>query len=212
MVTIFVSSFVLALSGALMPGSMLALTVVESTRKGPGAGLFIVAGHGLLEAALVCALALGLAPFLANKNFIACISFAGGLVLVWMAAGMFRSLPKLSLQYTMTSERKGNLVFSGIAVSIANPYWIVWWAVIGAGLVVQAGTAGVLGLVVFYIGHFLADFGWYAFVSLVAGKGRTLLNDTIYRCVIGVCAAVLAGFAVYFIFKAVPVLTHLLRA
>ena len=48
---VFFSSFVLALSGALVPGPLFTLTVSESLRRGAKAGPLIILGHGLLEIA-----------------------------------------------------------------------------------------------------------------------------------------------------------------
>ncbi|HPP13333.1 MAG TPA: LysE family transporter, partial [bacterium] len=47
------TSFVIALSGALMPGPLLAVTVERSVRDGFIAGPLVVLGHGLLEVILV---------------------------------------------------------------------------------------------------------------------------------------------------------------
>ena len=59
--TIFVTSFVVALSGALMPGPLFTVTVSESSRRGAGAGPLLILGHGILELTLAAALMLGLA-------------------------------------------------------------------------------------------------------------------------------------------------------
>ncbi len=64
-----------------MPGPLLAVTIDESIRRGPKAGPLIVAGHAILEAALVAALAFGLVSFLKSDVVIAAISFAGGAVM-----------------------------------------------------------------------------------------------------------------------------------
>ena len=56
LLTIFGSSFVIALSGALMPGPVLTVTVSESARRGAKAGPLMIFGHGILELALVLAL------------------------------------------------------------------------------------------------------------------------------------------------------------
>ena len=48
-----ITSFIVALSGALMPGPLLTLTVGEAARRVLGGPLIIV-GHALLELALVC--------------------------------------------------------------------------------------------------------------------------------------------------------------
>ena len=95
--TIFASSFVIALSGALMPGPLLTVTVSESTRRGARAGPMMILGHGILELTLVVALLAGLAPFSNRDEVFIVIALVGGIILMWMAVSMFRSLPGLSL-------------------------------------------------------------------------------------------------------------------
>ena len=87
-------------------------------------------------------------------------------------------------------------------MSLANPYWTIWWATIGIGYILHAKQYGLWGIVFFFTGHILADFAWYAVVSAAVGKGRTFFTDRIYRGIIGTCAAVLIIFACLFISKA----------
>ncbi len=61
---IFGGSFTLALSGALMPGPLLTVTVAESARIGFRAGPLLMTGHAVLELLLVIAIVYGLGPFL----------------------------------------------------------------------------------------------------------------------------------------------------
>ena len=49
LLTIFVSSFVIALSGALMPGPLLTATISESSQRGFITGPLMIAGHAILE-------------------------------------------------------------------------------------------------------------------------------------------------------------------
>jgi threonine/homoserine/homoserine lactone efflux protein len=44
------TSFVIALSGAMMPGPLLTVTISESPRRGMLAGPLLVLGHGILDA------------------------------------------------------------------------------------------------------------------------------------------------------------------
>jgi threonine/homoserine/homoserine lactone efflux protein len=93
----------------------------------------LILGHALLELALIALLFLGLSPLLKNNTVTAFISIAGGIILLWLAYGMFRSLPGLSLIHEAKPMHGGNrrLVAAGILVSLANPYWIIWWVTIG---------------------------------------------------------------------------------
>jgi threonine/homoserine/homoserine lactone efflux protein len=196
---IFLSSIVVALSGAMMPGPLLTVTIGESARRGAWVGPKLIAGHAILELLLLIALLAGLGPFLTNPYFFIILALVGGAVMLWMGAGMFRSVKTLSLNTVGQAESKGNLLLAGALMSLANPYWIIWWATIGIGYIIHAQNSGNSGIAAFYTGHILGDLAWYSLVSLAIGKGKKLLTDKTYRILIGVCAFFLVGFAVYLI-------------
>ncbi len=198
LVTIFASSFVIALSGALMPGPLLTATVTESSQRGFIAGPLLVAGHAVLEGVVVIAILMGLAPLLQQTAIFSMIAFVGSALLVWMAFGMFRSLPSLTISLEKKPDSGSHPVVSGILMSAANPYWVIWWATIGLGYVLYAGQFGRWGIVLFFTGHILADLVWYSLVAAAVAGGRRFLTDRLYRGLIAVCATFLVAFAVYF--------------
>jgi len=109
LVTIFATSFGLALSGAMMPGPLLTTTISESVRRGASTGPYLILGHALLELAMVAALLVGLAPLLTRAWVFAAIALVGAVVLSWMAVGMFRALPRLRIDWTARGDRSGPL-------------------------------------------------------------------------------------------------------
>lgn len=202
LITIFCTSFVLALSGALMPGPLMTVTVSESSRRGASTGPLMIFGHGLLELALVVALISGLAPILVRDDVFIFISLTGGAVLLWMGISMLRSLPQLSLDYQPASEKKlRNLVVMGIVLSAVNPYWLLWWASIGLGYIMHALKFGLLGVTAFFLGHILADLAWYGLISFGITKGQHLFSNDFYRKLIGGCAIFLILFSCWFFFS-----------
>ncbi|MBN1768825.1 MAG: LysE family transporter [Prolixibacteraceae bacterium] len=203
LLTIFVTSLFVAFSGALMPGPLLTITISESARRGAVAGPLLILGHGILELILLAALFLGLGPVLEHRMFFLIAAFAGGAIMFWMAWGMFRSLPSLSVRVTGTNvTAKSNLPLTGALMSLANPYWIIWWATIGLGYVVYARQFGAWGVVFFFTGHIAGDLIWYWAISFAVSKGKTLFTDKVYRILIGVCGGFLVLFAIYLIFSA----------
>ncbi len=193
--TIFFTSLLVAFSGAMMPGPLLSVTISESARRGPAAGPLLMVGHALLELALVVALLFGLSPVLEHDLFFVVTALAGGAIMLRMARGMFKSLPTLSFRTVPEGDGARNLFLSGALMSIANPYWTIWWATIGLGYVLHSRAFGVAGVALFFVGHIAADFIWYAAVSTAVGKGKKLVSDRVYRVLIGACAVFLAGFA-----------------
>jgi threonine/homoserine/homoserine lactone efflux protein len=195
---IFASSFVIALSGALMPGPLLTATISESSRHGFVTGPLLVAGHAILELGLVIAFLLGLAPFFQQPAVFAAIAFSGSVILFWMAFGMFRSLPSLRLSWGEDQKRRCHPMFSGILLSVANPYWIILWATIGLGYILYSWRFGFWGIAFFFTGHILADLIWYSLIAAAVAGGRHFLTPRLYRGLIAVCGVFLVLFAGYF--------------
>ncbi|PKN83153.1 MAG: lysine transporter LysE, partial [Deltaproteobacteria bacterium HGW-Deltaproteobacteria-1] len=163
--TIFVSSFIIALSGALMPGPLLTATISETSQRGFFAGPLMIAGHAVLELALVIALLAGLAPFFQLPVVFVAVALSGAAILLWMAFGMFRGLPTLTLSWEGKQKQLKHPMISGILMSVSNPYWIIWWATIGLGYILYSWQFGVWGIAFFFAGHILADLIWYSFIS-----------------------------------------------
>jgi threonine/homoserine/homoserine lactone efflux protein len=204
---IFFGSFIIAFSGALMPGPLLTATIGESYRHGAKAGPLLIAGHAILEIVLVALLFIGLAPFLTNARITAIISVIGGCILFRLAFSMFRSLPILSLE--TEALKKGNhakLITAGILVSLSNPYWSIWWATVGLAYILQARKRGIAGILIFFIGHIFADLLWYSIVSVSAGKSRKWLKLKMYKWIVGICAVFLTLFACVFFFNGIKTL------
>ncbi|RLB97810.1 MAG: lysine transporter LysE [Deltaproteobacteria bacterium] len=192
---IFATSFAVALSGAMMPGPLFTVTVSESSRKGPAAGPLLIVGHGILELALMVALVFGVGPLLKKTPVFVATALLGSIVLLWMAYGMLRSLPRLTLAVQPQQEAGRNLVVAGILLSLANPYWTIWWISIGLGYITQSLALGIAGAAAFFAGHIMADFAWYTAVAAAVWKGKRFMSDRAYRGLIAACALFLILFA-----------------
>lgn len=194
-----------------MPGPLLAVTVRDTSRQGFVAAPLLVLGHGILEAGLLALLVLGLAEWVRGEVATTVIALAGGGMLLWMAVGMARDVRTLRFDTggmrrdrdpaDPTDDRGGRFfrpVLSGIAASISNPYWTIWWATIGLGYLVISRKLGFTGIALFFAGHILADAVWFLFVGAAVSAGRSRFTDRVYRGIVGACALVLFLFAVSF--------------
>lgn len=195
---IFISSFFIAVSGALMPGPVLTVTISESAKRGFWAGPLIILGHAILEIILLALLVMGLAEFIARPRVIGTIGILGGLILLWFSMLMLKDIGSLKIDLDKKADRSGNPVLAGVLLSLANPYWTIWWATIGLGYVVISMKFGFAGLAVFFIGHILADLVWYSSIALMISRGRRFISDRVYRGMIAACAVLLVVFGVYF--------------
>ncbi len=193
-----VSSFIVALSGALMPGPLLTVTVSEAARRGFWAGPLIIVGHALLEAALVLTLLAGLGVWLHRPVVLGTVGLLGAGMLGWMGVGLLKASRHSVLQFDPEAEAGMHPVVAGVLMSAANPYWLIWWLTIGLGYVLFSMKYGLLGVALFYLGHILADFAWYTLVSGAVAQGRRFLSDRYYRGFLAGCGVFLFGFGGYF--------------
>lgn len=200
---IFASAFVIGLSGAMMPGPLLAACLGYTLERGFWAGgPLLVLGHAILEVTLVVLVLVGLGPVLTRRAVGAAIGLIGGGVLVWMGWGMAawaaRDGAAMAVNGPATALPSSPIV-AGILVSLANPYWSLWWATIGLKYLSVSQEAGRGGVAAFFSGHILSDVAWYLLVAGAIALGRTVISPIVYRWCIGVCGIVLVGFGIYFL-------------
>jgi threonine/homoserine/homoserine lactone efflux protein len=196
----FPIGFFIALSGALIPGPLLAYVVAKSSTHGANTGPLAVSGNVLVELVLLSLIALGLVVVLRNDIFIAGIGLAGGVLLIVMGALSASKLKQKSEDIVVT---KYHPVLGGVMFStILNPTVILWWATVGLATLMEAMVVASLAGVVFWLlGHFLADFTWFSLVSLSVARGRRVLGTRGHRILLLVCSCVLLILGIYFILK-----------
>jgi threonine/homoserine/homoserine lactone efflux protein len=194
------SSFILALSGALVPGPLFTITVSESVKRGFIAGPLIILGHGILELIIVLLLILGVTPFFTKESTKLVVSIVGGLILIFMGIMLLRDAGKARLEFSAEGKPSGfSPVLSGIVGSISNPYWTIWWVTIGLGYLLSSLRLGAVGVIAFFVGHISADLAWYSLISYAVSRGRRVIGDKGYRYTLYVCGIFLIIFGGWFI-------------
>lgn len=207
-ITLFTTAFLVGLSGAMMPGPMLTVTISETPRRGFWVGPQIVLGHTIVELLLVVCLAGGLTYYIQQSIVTGGIGLIGGLVLLWFGWGIYRSaknrkvslgLSEVEINSVSTIERQPIRPWvSGIILSLTNPYWSLWWATVGVSYVVVAMSLGTIGLITFFVGHILSDLAWFSLVSFIINTGRNFISDRLYQGVLMICAAFLILLGCWF--------------
>jgi threonine/homoserine/homoserine lactone efflux protein len=198
-----VQAVLISLSGVMAPGPLTVVVVGKGARS-PHAGAMIAVGHGLVEFPLMALIVVGLAPILKHVTVSAAIGLAGGVVLLWMGYGLLRSLRGAQGR---PEERAASPLMAGMLMSAGNPYFIVWWATVGATLVFRAWEFGVWQLVVFAVIHWSLDLTWYFALSTASFRGTRLLGTRFLQGVSLVAGVVLLFFGVRFVVDAATKLT-----
>mgnify|MGYP001767038826 FL=1 len=214
MIGIFFNALVVGYSGAVMPGALLTYVINQSLKKGIKVGALTIVGQAILETLLIVLIFLGLSSVLESQLMSIIIAFAGGALMVFFGvSGVLEVAQKklnISVDEAAKADSDGKLIVAGGLVSAANPYFIIWWVTIGLALLFKAHAAfGYLGVVVFALGHFAADFSWYVLVSGAVHKSKGYLNMKAYRGLALVLSLALVGFGIYYLisgFKFVGIL------
>ncbi|MHA1130075.1 MAG: LysE family transporter [Candidatus Helarchaeota archaeon] len=215
-------SFLIGFSGAIIPGPVLTAVIKETPQRGWTAGPLVVLGHSFTELGLLIGLVFGLDSVLQAPIAVIFVSIIGGILLCILAGLMLIDVfvKKVSITEQLTKRAIEGLrkqyrpIFDGILLSISNPFWIVWWATIGIGLIytnlpplsVLPIDFGLLGLTFFYIGHIISDLSWYTFISGMIHSGKRWITDKVYKGILVCCACFLIYLGVTFIINGITLI------
>jgi threonine/homoserine/homoserine lactone efflux protein len=202
-VSLFAWSFGVAIGPVISPGPVSTTIVTEGIRRGFRAGPLVATGHALMELIMVVALALGMGHVLQHPILAATIGILGGVFLLWMGGTMAWGAARRRTRLPQVDESiphvDQSLVGLGIATTLGNPFWYVWWIGVGGGYVLMTHQQGLVALATFYVGHVMADYLWDTLLASVVSSGRRWLTDGIYRVLLIACGLFLIYTGVRFV-------------
>lgn len=209
--------FTVGISAALIPGPMMVATIGASVKNGWRAGPSIFIGHALVELAIFVLVLVGVSPFL-GKTIISYLAIVGGLVMLLFGLVMIRSAKEASTMDMSISASSLSLssnpvpakiitselnpfsgpVSAGIITSALNPFFVIWWLTAGSSLILQEYVTGILSLVAFIIGHWVADLGFLIALSSSFSRGTRMISQRTHEIMVYACGGFMAVFGVWF--------------
>jgi len=202
MLPILLSVVVISLSGVMQPGIMTAMTIAKSY-KSPWAGPYVALGHAVIEIPLILLIYFGFAQFFQNTVVQLVLSILGGGMIIWLGISMFRARTEVvhggkDLPY--------NAVTAGIITSVLNPFFWVWWAIIGSMLVMKFHDFGTTGLMAFTLTHWLCDLVWLSLISFLIYYTQTLWGrwaGKVQEVIFIICSLLLVGFGGWYVISGI---------
>lgn len=191
----------ISLSGVMAPGPITAVTLSKGT-KSPHAGAIIALGHGIVEIPLMILILYGFGEILKILYIKAIIGLLGGLFLLKMGLNLLQGIKQAKIN---SSNDPHSPLMAGIVLSLANPYFLIWWATIGSILIFRSITFGLLGFVIFMILHWFCDFFWFYFLSALSFKGGQFFGKRLQQVLFAICGVFLLFFSSKFIYDAVKI-------
>lgn len=192
----------ISLSGVMAPGPLLATAICKGYLD-PRAGLKISLGHALIEAPLIVAIFLGLGTILNNDAVFIFVALVGGGILLYMGADLVRSRERFTVDCSSSNR---SIVTSGLVMTMANPYWLIWWATAGAALVAGAVAFGWIMLPLFIIVHVSTDLVWYMLVTYSVNRSKGVWANRWHKWLFVASGGIMLLFGAYFLFSGLTML------
>ncbi len=188
------TAILISLSGVMMPGPVLASTIVEGYRD-RYAGVKIAVGHAFIEFPLMFLIFFGAGYLFTSRLAKAAIGAGGGILLLFLGW-------KMIIYARSGKEEKPvlrNPWILGIVVSASSPYFFLWWATVGASLIVKAIEISLLAFILFTFVHWLCDLAWLSFASFTTFKSKKFWGGKTRAVILSICGVVMISFGVYFL-------------
>jgi len=196
---IIFSVIVLSLSGVMMPGPMFAVTVAKSYRS-PWAGTKIAVGHAIIEIPIILLIYYGFAGFFQHNAVQIALSLIGGGAIIWLGIGMFRARKAV---VESGKDLKYGAITAGIVMSAINPLFLLWWATVGAMLIMKITAYGTIGLPALILTHWLCDLVWLSLVSFLIYRTKALWGTKLQEWIFAVCSLLLVGFGFWYLISGI---------
>ncbi|MHA2226965.1 MAG: LysE family transporter [Candidatus Hodarchaeales archaeon] len=205
----------------MSPGPLLTYTVyksIQAKRKAYLVGIFVCIGHAILEFAIILFLLIGMGPFISDPMIIITIGLGGGIILIFFGSRLLFDIKSNKIDFsflhsknesdfsnqseemiTETKRLTRHPIIGGVLVSMSNPYWWLWWAVIGLNFMTQfsVSLSNQLELLAFFFGHELGDFLWYGSIATALGFTQRFITKRIYIGILIACSIFMIGFGLY---------------
>ncbi|MFW6139569.1 MAG: LysE family transporter [Spirochaetota bacterium] len=192
----------ISLSGVMAPGPITAATIGKGSTS-PNAGAGIAVGHAVVEIPLMVAIFYGFGYLLKLSFVKIAIGFLGGGFLLFMGIGMLRSIRQTEVG---TENYTHSPLTAGVLLSAGNPYFLIWWATLGASLVMKSVEFGLLGFAAFAVVHWSCDLAWCLFLSNLSFRGGRFFGKVFQKVVFGVCGSFLLFFSGKYLYDAAQIL------
>lgn len=185
---------------------------IEIVRRGIRDGFMHgwLMGLGALTADTIYALAIvtGFSRFAESENLRIVLFLSGAGMMAYIGVGSIRTaMSKVDLNESGLVVPRSRSYVAGFVLAAFNPFGIVYWLTVGAGLAADAVTRfGEGGAPILVLGVMLGIFLWVTSISTVAQVSRRFVTGPIMRWITGFSGVVLIGFAVWFLYSGIRIL------
>lgn len=167
-------------------------------------------GLGALTADTIYALLIvtGFARFADNEQLRIVLFLAGAAMMAYIGYGSIRlAFSGTDLEISGLDVPRSRTFVAGFMLAAFNPFGIVYWLTVGAGLAADAVSRfGQGGAPILVIGVMLGIFIWVTSISMIAQVSRKFVTGPAMRWITGGSGVLLFGFAAWFFYSGVALM------
>ena len=194
--TLFISSFILAIAFCAPPGVITAETVRRGAARGFFPALFVQFGSLVGDTAWAIIALTGLAFIVQNNVAKIILSLIGIVLMLKLAWDALKDARHGKMPATTLSTSTQGDFANGAVLSLGNPMNIVFWT--GLGTTVFASISGQpepVHFAVFFAGFLFGAIVWCFIMAGLVAWGRKFVTATFFRWVNLTCGLALGCFA-----------------
>jgi threonine/homoserine/homoserine lactone efflux protein len=190
-----ISGITFGLGAGLSPGPLLALLVAQTVRYGQREGLKVAVAPVLTDAPIVAVTLLILSRFSEVTAVLAVISIAGGLYLIWLGVESLRFQP-IEVASGVAAPHSIRKAFM---VNTLNPHVYIFWATVGAPIILRAAEASLATPVAFVAPFYVVLCGSKSVLAVLIHRSRAFLGGRAYLRTVQILGIVLLAFGLWLI-------------
>jgi chemosensory pili system protein ChpE len=195
--SLYISSFILAIAFCAPPGVITAETVRRGTARGFVPALFVQLGSLVGDATWATIALTGLAFLIQNNLAKILLSLVGILLMLKLAWDAIQDARQGKDLHTTSTHSDRNDFTNGAFLSLGNPMNIVFWT--GLGTTVFSSIAGrprPTDFALFFAGFLSGAILWCFVMAALVAWGRKFVTPTFFRWVNFACGIALGFFAI----------------
>jgi len=189
----------LGLGAGVSPGPMLVLVIRSSLERGFQAGLRVALAPLASDAPiiLVCLLVVSRLP----AGFMTWLAIAGGLFVIYLGAETVLKARHATVPGEGPSPVSADFI-RAVTANLLNPHPWLFWATVGAPLLVKAWDRNPAEPVAFGVGFYGLLVGSKIGIAWLAAQSRNRLTAGWYRLILLLCGLLLAGVGIVLLYGA----------
>ena len=204
MFSALVTGIILGLTAGLTPGPLLTLVIAQTLQYGFREGVLIATAPLITDVPIILVSLFTLAKLANFEPILGLVALVGSLYIFYLAYETLRTGPV----GVSKSEPAAKSLRKGAIINALNPHPYLFWATVGAPLILRAERSESLAPWLFVGSFYLFLIGSKVGIALIVGKFRAFLSDKPYIYIMRTLALLLAGLAIFLFCDAFVLMSH----